>query len=184
MNEIDYNINNYKKHSLKHVIFKSPKSVMNYKIAIWWIPMCLYIFTMIILYVTFNTFGGGILLEIIFSLISFIIYFIIYFTTDIIYQSNMCTNLENSDIIMISVQNAINIAKFVGCGYFLGVFITDNTRGIMDISTPFNSQFNNLITSIIGIIFGMFYINPLNRDNCSENIICKPLEKKVETKKN
>ena len=57
MNEIDYNINNYKKHSLKYVIFNSPKSIMNYKIGIWWIPIFLYIFFMVILYVTFNTFG-------------------------------------------------------------------------------------------------------------------------------
>lgn len=139
---------------------------------------------MVILYVTFNTFGGGLLLELIFSLISFILYFIIYFITDMIYQSNKCENMKNSDIVIISVQNAINISKFVGLGYFLGVFITDNTRGIMDISTPFNSQINNLITSVICVIFGMFYINPLNRDNCSENIICKSLEKNIETKKN
>ena len=65
-----------------------------------------------------------------------------------IYQSNKCENVKQSDIVIISLQNAINISKFVGLGYFLGVFITDNTRGIMDISTPFNSQINNLITSL------------------------------------
>lgn len=186
MSEIDYKINNFKNHSLKYILFNTPKSFMNYKIAIWWIPITAYIFFMILLTFGFSNISYSYtkLLEFTFCFISYVLYFIIYFITDLVYQSNICEGINKTDIVIISLHNAFNISKFAAIGYFIGIFITDHTTPLLNINYNQNYQINNIITSILTIIFGMFYINPLNRSDCSQNILCKNINDTSNNKDN
>lgn len=184
MSEIDYKINNFENHSLKYILFNTPKSFMNYKIAIWWIPIILYIFCMILLTVGFSniSYSYSKLLEFTFCFISFILYFIIYFITDLVFQSNICEGINKSDIVVNSLHNAFNISKFAAIGFFIGIFIADHNTPLININSYENYQINNVLTSVLTIIFGMFYINPLNRSDCSENILCKKISQDINNK--
>ena len=181
--EIDYIINNYNNNSFREVLFHSPKTIMNYKMVMWWLPIGAYIITMILLSISFpityeTSTALATLFECILSICSFIIFFIYYFTLDWIYQSNNCKDTTSFDNLWNSVKNSFNISLFVGLGYFIGIFFTDRTylsANIAEISTRtfFGSQMNNLMLFILGFIGGMLYINPYNRDMCSLNIWCK-----------
>ena len=51
--DVDLIINNFKKVSLKDTLLKSPQTIVNYKIILWWLPLLLYIIFMFILTISF-----------------------------------------------------------------------------------------------------------------------------------
>ena len=178
---VDLIINNFNKVSLKNTLLKSPQTIVNYKIILWWLPLLLYIIVMFIIIISFpNTTSSGfypILLEFILSGCSWLILFIFYFIIDFIYQNKECNDTTAWDNTINSTKNASLIASFVAAGYFTGIFFTDKSSlALSAVPVPnsnISSQLNNLGLSSIGFIIGMLYINPINRDNCSLNIICK-----------
>ena len=169
----NYKINDFTKNNLNYTIFYTPESILTYKIAIWWIPILFYTVIMLILTLTVRLNNKTI--ELAFTFIAFVLYFIIYFITDVMYQFSKCDNTTKFDNILNSTYNAINISKFIALGYFIGIFLSDQQNFLLDTSqySEYNSQFNNLLTSLIIGSFGMLYVNPVNRPNCSENIWCK-----------
>jgi hypothetical protein len=160
-------INDYSNKSFLKTI-SSGTSIFTYKIGIIWIPLLLYLITIIIYFIINsnitdtvnenNSFYSKLKLSFIGGFTIFIYYFII----DIVYQNAICNNTSIFKLISNSFYNAFYVSISIVLGYMIAYWSHSQpieTENILYLNL--SNHRNNIFLSIIFYIYIIFYINPL-----------------------
>lgn len=194
-------INDFTKTNIFETLF-SGISLFKYKIGIYWIPLIIYI-TIIYIYTLFDIDITGTknlnYIELISALLSALIIFIVYTLIDFIYQRTICKNTTFGIDLMNSITNALFPTLCIFGGYAVGILLPDIKKTtltnvskdditiveaeLVKASSTINTQSNNILLACIFYIFALFYKNPINKPNCSNNNICN-YKKDLKSKKN
>ena len=195
-------INDFTKKNIFETIF-SGISVFKYKIALYWIPLIIYL-AIIYIYTLLDIDITGTkdlnYVELFTAVLSGFIIFIIYTLIDFIYQRIICKNTTFGIDLLNSITNASVPAMFVFTGYLIAIILPDinkytlnhisrdneislNEAELVKKSSSINTQSNNILIACIFYIFALFYRNPINKPNCSSNNICN-YQEDIKSKQN
>ena len=131
--------------------FTVKASILNYKLAMYWIPLLFWfiIMNMIINNVLFgglmdNINDSSVFIEIGTAMLAGIIMFIVYFTTDIIYQGRLCKKQGVSQDMSNSAWNSLIISIWIAAGYIAAtLFFPESYHNI-------NNRTNDGLNSLVG----------------------------------
>lgn len=183
--------------------FTVKASVLNYKLAMYWIPIVVWflIMTSVSNYVLFggvidNMTDSSSFIEFGTSILAGIIMFIVYFIVDVIYQARLCPKQSTEEDVSNSLYNSLNISIWVAAGYFIATLLfPENYSDISNRTNSLNALMgdslatqtdklkdlfltdyhkHNKYAAILFFVLGMAYNNPYHNDGkSSRNKLCK-----------
>lgn len=178
----DFLINEDKTYIINDFYNMKNFNVFNYKIAMLWMPILLYIFILLFIIsyipvVNIYNFNSSFHSEKILSIYSFIVMLIVYTFIDYIYQINICNKNNKFKLFKNSLYNAFYISIFTTSGYIIAMnfenYNISNSQNISVINIV--NHMNNLVWAVIFYYLTMIIINPivLSKDRIySRNKLC------------